>query len=263
MECESIVLNETSVAFSALGETFELFAGLEPVDTTDIVSYTSSDESVATVDAYGIITAVGEGDAVITVTCGAAAAECTVSCSIATEAPTTAPLALNRKEITFTEEGESWILYDGNVALTDILWSSDDNEVATIENGKVVAVGAGDTTVYAIYNGNTTSCVIHCDFSDDSDKNNGVGEADGDSNRIYKLYNPYGRADDVTIKVGQEFPLKLVDEDKKEVKDATWQVEKSKVCSYKKGKVKGLAAGTTKVTATYEGVKYTCIVRVK
>lgn len=264
LECESIALNATNITLSAEGETFELFVGLEPVDTTDIISYESSDQSVATVDEYGVITAVGEGNAVITVTCGSAVAECTVECVIAEEIPTTTPLVLNRKEITFEEEGDSWILYDGTVDTSEILWSSDNNEVATIENGKVVAVGVGDTTIYATYNGSTASCLIHCVFDEqDNGSNSGVGEADGDAKRTYKLYNPYGRADDVTIKVGSEFPLTLVDEDKNEVKDATWKVEKSKICSYNKGKVKGLAAGTTKVTASYDGKTYTCIVRVK
>ena len=268
LECESIALNETNVTMSTEGETFELFVGLEPVDTTDLLSYESSNPAVATVDENGIITATGEGSAVITVTCGSAIAECTVECVIAEEAPTTAPLTLNRKEITFEEEGDSWILYDGTVDVSEILWSSDNNEVATVEKGKVVAVGIGDTTIYATYNGSTASCLIHCVFDEDGNgTNSGVGEAggeaDGEENHTYKLHNPYGRADDVTIKAGEKFTLLLVDEEKNEVKDATWKVEKSKVCSYKNGIVKGLAAGTSKVTATYNGKTYSCIVRVK
>ena len=55
----------------------------------------------------------------------------------------------------------------------------------------------------------------------------------------------------------------LVDQDKNEVKDAQWSVDKESVCSYTNGTVKALQSGTAKVNATYNGKTYTCIVRVK
>ena len=177
-------------------------------------------------------------------------------------------IVLNRKEITFTEEGESWLLYDGEIDTSEIVWTSDDNKVATIEGGKVVAVAEGNTTVYGFYEGQTVSCTIHCNFQADSSSQTGgnVSEANGSSTTTsgpYMLYNPYGRADDVTLTVGKQFPLTLVDAAQNNVKDAQWTVEKTAVCSYNDGVVKGLAAGTTKITATYQGESYTCMVRVK
>ena len=263
-DCESISLNESHVELTAVGESFELVATLEPADASESVVFVSSDESVVTVDESGMITSTGEGSAVITVTCGKASAVCNVFCTVPTTLPVAQPLVLNRKEITFESEGQSWMLYDGELAPSDILWTSDDNAVATIENGKVVAVGSGDTTVYGIYNGTTASCIIHCKLDDEENEGGtGISEADDDTKRTYKLYNPYGRADDVTIKVGQKFTLKLVDEDKKEVSGVEWKVQKSKICSCNKGTVKGLASGTSKVTAVFDGKEYTCIVRVK
>lgn len=261
--CTGISFDESDIELDAIGSTYQLSVYLEPVNTVDPVVYTSSDESIVMVDGLGTITAVGEGTAIISASCGDFTAECSVTCTISTTEPETETLVLNRKEITFDVEEQTWLLYDGNIPADEITWSSDDNNVATIEDGEVVAVGNGDTTVYGIYNGQTVSCIIHCNFdSEDSGSAGNVSEAVGDVKRTYKLYNPNGYADDVTIKVDEEFTLMLVDENKKEVTDATWKISDEKICSYKKNTVKGLKSGTAEVTATYEGSTYTCVVRV-
>lgn len=264
LECTSVVLNQSQIQLDSVGATFELSVQLDPVDTTDLVTYSSSDETVATVSDSGVITSIGEGSAVITVTCGSASAECTVTCTVPTTEPEAEAITLNRKEITFDVEGQTWVLYEGSVPVSEIIWTSDDNKVAIIEAGKVTAVGNGDTTVYAIHNGQTATCIIHCKFDDDtSGESGGVSEAGGESKLTYSLYNPNGYADDVTLKVGEEFTLKLVDENKNEIKDAVWKVDNEQICSFTSGTVKALAAGTANVTATYEGTTYTCVVRVK
>ena len=268
VSCNAITLSHTDVSFEKVGDSLMLTATCDPQDTSEELVFTSNDTAVVTVATDGLIVAVGEGSAVITATCGSVQAQCNVTCLpvIETEPATAAntqPIMLNRKEITFHASGESWILYDGAVPLTDILWSSDDNTVATIIDGKVVAVGNGDTTVYGVYEGESVSCLIHCNFSEeDASGNGGISEAGGDAQRQYKLYNPYGNADDVTIKVDEEFTLKLVDENKNEITDAQWKIDPADCCSYTNGIVKGLKTGTVNVTATYEGVAYTCIVRV-
>lgn len=61
-----------------------------PENTTDVLTYSSSDESVAIVNEQGKITAVGEGTAVITITCGQQELKCTVTCTFTPE--TTVPV---------------------------------------------------------------------------------------------------------------------------------------------------------------------------
>ena len=273
--CEDITLNLSQIDCENIGSIYQLSYQLNPFDAEEEVTFTSSDETVATVDEQGLVTVNGEGSAVITVRCGSASAQCEVSCVLPTEAPTeatndeVATITLNRKEITFTAEGESWLLYDGPIDVAQITWTSDDNKVATIEGGKVSAVANGDTTVYGFYEGQTVSCSIHCKFQDGNttETTGKVSEDDGNSTSKtygpYKLYNPHGRSDDVTIAAGKEFKLRLVDSYKNTVHDAQWSVDNSSVCSYSDGVVKTLASGTAKVTATYEGETYTCIVRVK
>ena len=61
-----------------IGDTATLTATITPADTTDQPVWSSSDESVVTVDQSGKITAVGRGEATITVKAGEAFATCTV-----------------------------------------------------------------------------------------------------------------------------------------------------------------------------------------
>ena len=262
LSCTSVSFAISEVNFDKIGATEQLSVQLEPANTTDTLKYSSSNESIATVSDTGLVTSVSEGTAVITVVCGEVSAECIVICTIPTEEDAI-DLSLNRKEITFDVEGQSWLLYDGEIPAADIVWSSDDDSIATIEDGKVIAVSNGDTTVYGTYNGETASCIIHCKLDEESTTETGsISEAGGETKRTYKLYNPTGYADDVTIIVDGKFTLMLVDEDKNEISAAEWTVKDKKICSYKDGIVTGRKSGTTEVTATYEGTTYTCIVRV-
>ena len=275
-ECTAVVLADAQIALNEIGQTHQILVTLDPADTMDALSFVSSDSTVAAVDNNGIVTAVAEGTAFITVTCGNASAECSVVCTTKpaeTEADVTEPepstssasFTLNRKDITFDMEGQSWVLYDGGaLSVSDITWSSDDSSIAAITNGKVVAVADGTTTVYGSYDGQTVGCIIRCQFDADGtgSGNSGVSEAGGETSRSYKMHNPYGLSDDVTIHVGEQFPLMLVDESETKITDAQWAVGNSACCSYESETVKGLAVGTTEITATYEGTTYTCVVRV-
>ena len=265
--CINIKVEQFELIFEEIGSSAALNFTLEPTDATEEVTFTSSDESVAIVDSTGIVTVTGEGTAIITISCGKTSARIPVSCILpipATEEEPAVTLMLNRMEITFDAEGQSWMLYDGNIALSSIIWSSDDNSVATISDGKVIAVGNGNTVVYGSYEGQIVSCIIHCNFNAEeiSTGNGGISEAGGDTQRVCKLYNPYGNSDDVTLQVNEQFTLKLVDENTNAISGATWSIQDESICSYDDGIVTALKSGTTEVTATFEGVAYSCIVRV-
>ena len=73
-----ISLNKTAATIYT-GNTETLIATVEPTDTTDTVVWTSSKESVATVDNTGKVTAVAPGTATITAKAGDKTATCTVT----------------------------------------------------------------------------------------------------------------------------------------------------------------------------------------
>ncbi len=109
--CESIeLLSDASVELGELGQYHLVNAKILPEDTTDTVSYVSSDEAIVTVNSEGRIEAIGEGEAVVTVICGSQQVECTVVVRIqeeetteeATEEPTEEPTEETTGPITCT-----------------------------------------------------------------------------------------------------------------------------------------------------------------
>lgn len=299
--CFGISLAKPVVVLSAQGDTWQIEANTMPADTTDTIAYHSSDPSVVTIDDKGLMTAVGKGQAVITVTCGDVSAQCAVNCVFSeegqppvdvtdptdapddpteppTESPTEEPtqppteeptepaeeFRLNRKDITFTRKDESWTLYSGKISLTKITWKSDDPSIAKIENGVVTAVGSGTTTVYGEYNGQTVSCIIRCNFTDNQGSSGGITEDGGGSGSAsYRIKTQYGvlSSNDVTIKAGESLELSLVDGAGNSV-SVSWTVSSGSACSASGSKITGVAAGVCTVSATYAGQTYTCTVRV-
>lgn len=88
--CTNLVLTSGgTVVLEKEGQYWLLNVVILPVDSTDKLTYESSDESVAMVNAEGRVTAVAAGEAVITIRCGEQALECRIICDI--PEPTTIP----------------------------------------------------------------------------------------------------------------------------------------------------------------------------
>ena len=88
--CTNLVLTSGgTVVLEKEGQYWLLNVVILPVDSTDKLTYESSDESVAVVNAEGRVTAVAAGEAVITIRCGEQALECRIICDI--PEPTTIP----------------------------------------------------------------------------------------------------------------------------------------------------------------------------
>ena len=131
-----------------------------------IVSFSSSNEAVATVSADGTVKAVGEGSAVVT----AKAGDLTASCSVAV------------KGTEQTKEPENLSIYSvyGKNVVTDVTielgspapmkvqgtesavtWSIADTSIATVDSsGMVTGVAVGETTLTATVDGQTLTCTI-------------------------------------------------------------------------------------------------------
>ena len=182
--CTDLVLTDTQITLDGRGRSWTLNPLPQPSNTTDQIVYTTSDENVAIVTTSGQITAVGGGTATITVTCGTVTKQVTVTCTVEstseptnpptseptnpptsepTNPPTTAPAGfkLNREDFTMFAKGEQWDVYDGSsVGRDNITWTSNDENVCTVERGIVTAVGPGDTTIVAEYEGQKQTCIV-------------------------------------------------------------------------------------------------------
>ena len=127
-------------------DTAELEVKLLPKDATDVeLVFESSDENVATVDADGKVTAVANGECVVTVSCGDIKAETAVKVD-------TAPVELKVEdmEIVAGKTAQVDVAVEGEDITVGMEYSytTGDEDVATVdENGVVTAVAAGETTI--------------------------------------------------------------------------------------------------------------------
>lgn len=80
--CTGVTLSDASASLTSIGATKTLTAALTPADTTDVLTWTTSDQNVASVS-NGVITAVGIGTATITAICGNRSATCIVDVAVA------------------------------------------------------------------------------------------------------------------------------------------------------------------------------------
>ena len=164
----SMSLNFTNATLSQ-GETIALIPTLYPSTITNkTVTYTSSNPQVAEVNANGIITAVGVGEAVITVTPNAeSAVTASAQISVLAEKIPVESIDLNRTTASMLVGDKlqlNAIILPANATDKSVTWSSSDAGAASVdENGLVTALEQGDATITAVANGNPNlkaSCVI-------------------------------------------------------------------------------------------------------
>ena len=146
-----VSLDKTTLTLAA-GENAKLTATVTPANATNKnVTWSSSDEAIATVDSEGKVTANAAGTATITVTTedGNKTATCTVTVTGTSVAVT--GVSLDKTSLTLTK-GESAKLTatvtPANATNKNATWSSSDGAVATVDSeGKVTANAAGTATI--------------------------------------------------------------------------------------------------------------------
>ncbi len=162
----SISLDKSSVELF-VDESVTLTATIEPEDATDkSVEWSSSDEGVATVS-EGVVTAVKAGDATITVKSvdGGKSASCNVTVKEKDNTIHVTGISLSQESAEL-EEGETFELTatiePEDATDKSVEWSSSDEGVATVSEGVVTAVKAGNAiiTVKSVDGGKSASCNV-------------------------------------------------------------------------------------------------------
>lgn len=265
---------EQGVEFLGMGRAWRLNVTLIPENTTDSVTYTSSDENVAVVNVSEDrveILSVGSGSAAITITCGAVTKSFPVVCSFedmitgATEESVEATedtrqegvLDLDVDDITFFNVDENYTINPGlGIDAADVTWSSDDEDVAVVDKkGKVTAVAVGTCEVTAEYEGEKAVCIVRCSFGDGEETTEAT-EAVEDAGPPYTI-----SATDVTIAVGERFELKLRDKNG-DVVDVTWTSDDHVEIDGNTIKGARRTNSYTVVKCTHNGEEFKCKVRV-
>ena len=148
-----VTLNETSISLIPAGAGAGLVATVTPADATNKkVTWKSSNEAVATVDANGIVRGVASGTATITVTTedGGYTATCAVEVINIVNAT---GVTLNKTSTTIAvgaSETLTATVTPDNATFKEVTWKSSNEAVATVDaNGKVTGVAAGTATITA------------------------------------------------------------------------------------------------------------------
>ena len=147
----SVSLNETTLDLLT-GDHSTLSATVLPSNASDkSVNWSSNNESVATVNSKGKITAISAGQAIITVTTndGGLTASCTVN--ITQKIVPATGITLNYKELELSVGGSESLVatvLPTNANNKEVIWSSTNEAVVTVdENGLVSAVSAGEAII--------------------------------------------------------------------------------------------------------------------
>ncbi|MDE5757269.1 MAG: Ig-like domain-containing protein, partial [Allobaculum sp.] len=150
VDVSGVSLSAVTVALKE-GETYQLTATVDPSDATDkSLEWTSSDERVALVSATGMVTAINEGTAVITVSASNGIA---ATCVVTVEARILEMEAviLNAEALAL-EVGDTYQLtatvVPADTTYPELEWSTDDERVAVVDqNGLVTIIGEGETLI--------------------------------------------------------------------------------------------------------------------
>ncbi len=142
-----VTMNQDTLTLRST-QTAQLTAAVQPEDTTDTLTWSTSNDTVATV-ADGKVTALKPGTATITAAAGNVKAECAVT--VLDPIPASA-VVLDKTALS---------LYEGDIAaltatvqpedttVTTVTWTSTEKTVATVADGKITALKAGTTTITA------------------------------------------------------------------------------------------------------------------
>ena len=167
---EPVTITVTGVSVSPesisleCGETKQLTAKISPENATaGDITWTSSDEAIATVSSDGTVTGISKGTATVTATVSGKSGTCEVTVTQEVQSveisPATATLTSKGETIQLT----ATVLPEGAGEAT---WTSSDEAVATVSpEGIVTAIGEGTATITATVGEKTATCTITVSIS--------------------------------------------------------------------------------------------------
>ena len=199
------------------------------------VLWNSSNEAVATVDGKGNVTAIREGEAVIT----ASYKGTTDTCKVIVKAT---EITLDNTELSLNTKGtDSSAVLKAVVtgSKSSVKWTSSDSSVASVSGGKVSGKKTGTATITATANGVSVSCVVHVTSTSISMTKTAILDADA---------------------IGTLTLNPVVSGLSKEIE---WKSSDNAIATVENGVVTPVRQGTVNITATANGISANCRVTVK
>ena len=234
-----------------VGSKYAIIPTVEPIDAENKnVTYFSSDESVASVDEYGVVTALKGGNTIIEVT--TEEYHLTATCTIVVkEYVSSITLSEHEKFLNVGDTGTLTAVVETSTATNrGIVWSSSDNGICSVDkdgnlsgntvgNAVITATAADGSGVY-------DTCIVH-------------------------VVNPVTKItvepDTVRMLVGDSYIVRaVVEPDNATIKDVDWSSSNESIAIVDEaGEIFALSTGKCKITATSKdgnNVKGSCWVYV-
>lgn len=238
-------LNKTSLTLE-VGETDQLTVSVTPEQETD-PAFASDNEAVATVSDSGLVTAVAEGSATITVTVDGQTLTCAVTVTEKTLPPIGEEYVLNKTRMELVEGATDrlTVFVNSDKEITPEFTSADPSIASVAADGTVTAVKAGNTTITVTADGKELTCEVIVSAKP-VDYTYAISEETlaldlGDRQQLSILITP---TPDVAPTV-------------------VWETTDARVASVDPaGNVTAVGEGNATITATVAGEKFTCAVTV-
>ena len=254
----SVSLNTTSITLT-LGDrdndSYQLQATVNPSNAENKdVNWSSDNGTVASVDNTGLVKAKAVGDAVITVMTVDGNKTATCKVKVETKKYPVKEIKIN-KSTAEVAVGETITLIatvlPSNATDKSVEWSSNNPNVAKVENGKVTGIKAGKTTI-------TVSSVENKDIEATCDVTVVAGKVSVTGVELDKTSLGMKEGDEETLTA-------TVKPEDAENKNVIWSSSNTDVATVANGKVVAKAVGTSVITVTTEdgGYTATCTVTVE
>lgn len=241
---ESVSVSQNSAALT-IGETLQLTASVSPASATNKnISWSSSNQAIASVSASGLVTALGEGTTTITATADGKQGTCSVT--VSKGVVNVSEIKLDKTELTLYEGDEETLtatVSPDDATDKTITWSSSDNTIATVESGKVKAEKKGEATITATAGGKIAEIKVVV-----------LAPVSGLSlnKDVVELYIGESETLAATLEPADATPREEI----------IWSSSDTQVATVENGTLTALKEGTTTITASVEGFKAECIVTV-
>ena len=160
-----VPLERIDLSFEALTiraqDAIQMQVSYLPEDTTEdrTIIYTSSDPNIVSVSETGVVTALNAGTAVVTAACGEHTAQATFTVVI----PVTGVVISEGSAVLnkgTTHQISASVIPENTTEERYISWSSDNINVATVDNGVITAVGPGTANIIAAHDDFIAICTV-------------------------------------------------------------------------------------------------------
>ena len=234
-----VSLDATSKNIS-VGESATLTAKILPQNAYNKnCTWTSDDENVVTVK-DGVITGISAGSAKVTVT--TEDGNKSASCNVVVSDVAVSGISISQSEIYMIEGNTQSLTAEvvpANATDKRITWSSDDKNIATVNDGIVKATGQGTTKIRAVSadGGYEAVCVVNVSAKTEAITGIEISKSE------------------LTMDVGDTYLLtyKVRPEDANNLTEEVWESEDTDVVTVDGGKVKAVGPGTTYVSVKVNG----------